>query len=421
MRTRRRAAVRSTPKILRELKAAQIVDAIAGAAERWRDTDFPPRVRATRAVMERLAYTEPVVDYALDRLFGAIARDALRATIAGELGSLDALDDFVARQGRPDVRYAGLDLVTIISSDTTIGVAIPPLVFAACAKSNVIVKDRSDRLVAPFVETLIAERPEFGEAIAVETWNGHADPRAVAHLSTSDAVVAFGGPEALRAIRAHCKPDARFIPFGHRTSVGYIGRESLAHEERAREAAAGAARDALLYDGEGCLSLHALFVERGGALEAESFAALLSVACDAVANEFPGDFGARAPAVAAYREAAHFRASQGRGKVGGGVVTPHLVVVDPPRDELPPLLPRTLAVYTVEKPADAAAFLRRHALPLEGFAVAPGARPDIVALGVEAGAMRIARLGTLQAPVLTGEHGGVGRILPFVRAISREG
>ena len=136
MRTRRRAAVRSTPKILRELKAAQIVDAIAGAAERWRDTDFPPRVRATRAVMERLAYTEPVVDYALDRLFGAIARDALRATIAGELGSLDALDDFVARQGRPDVRYAGLDLVTIISSDTTIGVAIPPLVFAASPPSS---------------------------------------------------------------------------------------------------------------------------------------------------------------------------------------------------------------------------------------------------------------------------------------------
>jgi len=404
---------------VRELRAAQIVDAIAGAAERWTDADFPPRVHATRAVVERLAYSEPVVDYALDQLFGSITKAALHATIAGELGSLEALDGFVSRAGRSHVHYAGLERVTIVSSDTTVGVAIPPLVFAACAKCSVVVKDRSDRLVSAFVETLVEERPEFGPAISVEEWRGHEDPRALAELWGSDAVVVFGGPEALRAIRTQCKPDARFIPFGHRTSVGYLARESLAGEDAAFQLALGVARDALLYDGEGCLSMHALFVERGGTIDLERIGALLHRAFDVVSREFPGELGERALSVAAYRDAARFRASQGRGRVGG-FASPHLIVVDPPREDPPPLLPRTLAAYAVNDPNEALAFLRRHALPLEGFAVAADARPDVFAAAIASGAARIARLGSLQAPALTGEHGGVGRILPFVRAITRD-
>jgi hypothetical protein len=64
---------------LRALPARTIVRAIADAAERWTDADFPPRVRATAAIEERLGYTTPVVDYALDRLFRGITSDALTA------------------------------------------------------------------------------------------------------------------------------------------------------------------------------------------------------------------------------------------------------------------------------------------------------------------------------------------------------
>ena len=403
-----------------ELGAAQIVEAIADAAGRWREADFPARVRATRAVMERSGYTEPVVAYALDRLFGAITKTALCATIVGELGSLEALDGFVARPGRPDARYAGLELVTIVSSDTTIGVAIPPLVFAACAKSNVVVKDRSDDLVAAFVETLAAERPELGAAISVERWQGHDDPRAAERLASSDAVVVFGGPAALRAIRKRCRADARFVAFGHRTSVGYIARESLNDAGARRACAAAAARDVLLYDGEGCLSLHVLFLERGGPSEPSTYSRSLIDALDAEALSFPSASEQPAPATAAVRDAARFRQAQGIGDLYPGFTGPHLLVFDQPRELPPPLSPRTLAVYEVDGPADALAFVRRHALPLEAFALCGADRPDVLAAAVASGATRIARLGTLQAPVLTGEHGGVGRILPFVRAISKD-
>jgi hypothetical protein len=406
---------------IRELPAARIVAAVADAAARWADADFPPRVRATAAVVERTGYSEPVVEYALDRLFGSLTARTLRAAIAGELGSLDSLDGFVTRDGRPDVFFRGLDEVTIVSSQTTIGVAIPPLAYALCAKSNVVVKDRSDHLVASFAASLAQERAQIAGALRVEAWETHDDLGALQRISASDAVLAFGSNQALRAIRAHVRPDARFIPFGNRTSAGYVGRETLSNESRARAAAGAAMRDAMLYDGEGCLSLHALFVERDGAVSFERFAEFAREALAAVAVEFPAGRSELAPQTISVRDAERFRASQRVERPGAvAVANPPggLLLIDPPLEQPPPLVPRAAALYGVDAPAQALAFLQRHALPLEGFAT-DDERADVLELAVASGASQIAPLGTLQSPNLAGEHGGVGRILPFVRAITK--
>ncbi len=418
---------------MKETPVRRIIAAIADAATRWRDADFPLRVRTTKAVMERTGYTEPVVDYALDRLFEAIEASAMNAVITSELGSLEALDGFVARPGRPDVFFRGLSPAVIIASDTTIGVALPSFVFALCAKAQVTVKDRDDRLVSAFVETVIEEEPALAERVRVDVWEGRDAAESRARLADAEVVVAYGSGTVLTAIRAQLAPQTRFIGFGHRTSVGYVARESLRDEATAMSAARAAALDALLYDGDGCLSLHALFIERVAAFEPRDFAGLLARACDEVAIKFPAGYNELPPSVVAYRNAARFRAAQGDGAIYEGKASPHLIVYDPPLDEPPPLLPRTLALYPVHTPDDALAYIRRHSLPLEAFArahsdrfgTAPrtgalGDRPDIEAVALASGASWIAPLGSLQAPPLGGEHGGEGRILPFVRAIYRD-
>jgi len=372
-----------------------------------------------RALVERMGYTEPVVDYALDALFGALDARTLRSTIAGELGSLDALDGFVARPGRPDVAYRGVERVAIVSSDTTIGVALPSLAYALCAGSSAIVKDRNDRLIASFARTLAEERPELGSRVRADVWDGSDDAFSRSHLERADTVVAFGRSEALRAIRAQLRADARFVAYGHRTSIGYVERDALASDALAREAARGIARDALLYDGDGCLSLHVAFVERGGALDPAAFARLVSSACDETSIEFPAAYDADA-ALTAYGRAAAFRAAQGAGAFFGGSVAPHAVALDPPAAEPPPFVRRLIALYSVDAPDEALAFVRGHAVPLEAVAFASfEPRADALAFAVASGASRIATLGSLQTPPFGGEHGGVGRILPFVRAIYR--
>ena len=381
---------------LRDLPAERIIRAIGDAAARWCNADYPPRVRATNAVTERLEYSEPVVDYALDRLFGPITARALAGTIAGELGSIAALDGFVPRSGRPAAFARGTDSAVIISSDTTIGVALWPALFALCAKSRVNVKDRSDALIAAFAQTLTEEEPAIGECFGVREWSDREDPELSSRLRAADVVVAFGRDESLRTIRERCGPVARFVAFGHRTSIGYIEAQAL--DERPLHALARAvALDALLYEGEGCLSLHLLFVERCGELEA--FMSALVRAYSDVAIEFPS---ARRPASFA--------------------LVPAAFLVRPAFDATPPFAPATIAIYEVGEPEEVARFVDRHAIRLEAVAVADPARarPDVRHFAAGSGASRLARLGTLQSPALEANHGGEGRILPFIRWIGED-
>jgi hypothetical protein len=408
---------------LRALPAKRIIGFIADAAERWCEADFAPRVRASAAIEERLGYTTPVVDYALDRLFGEITREALEAAIGSELGGIAVLDGVTERTGAPAAWARGVDRVVIVSSDTTIGVALVPAVFALCAKCDVAVKDRSDALVSAFFASLAEEHPAFACAAQARPWTGGDDPAESALLGNADTVVAFGRDETLLAIRARCGAGTRFVPFGHRVSVGRLTRREIdalngAASDSAGTLAEGIARDALLYDGEGCLSLHALLVETGGD-ELGRTAATLAAAFERAAVEFPG--GTRSPQrvaeVSSYRSLAAFRAAGGRGSVFRAADA--TLVVDPPRDEPPPLLPRVLPLIAVRSDDEIADYCAGQRLPVQALGVA-ASDPRAVALAERIGAVRVAPFGTMQAPPLGGHHGGEPRIASFVRWIDRE-
>jgi hypothetical protein len=392
---------------LQQLPASRIVAAIAGAAARWTDADFPPRVRATRAIEERLRYSEPVVDYALDRLFGPVTVPAMRAVIENELGTIDALDGFAPRPHRPDAYARGAGSVTIVSSDTTIGVALWPALFALCAKNEVVVKDRSDDLLAAFAQTLAEEDEAFGAAFAAERWDGHDIPLALRRLAQADVVVAFGRNASLQGIRERCRPGARFFGLGHRTSVAYL---EPAGGAAALEAARGLARDALLYDGDGCLSVHCAFIEAPPG-ERARWRALVTQAFDETSVEFPALSPREANAAAA------FRAAQGDAPAAAA----YSLAFDPPADALPPLEARSLAVRFVDGVAEAQEYLALHRLPLEAFALADpwNAQPAALKLALASGAARIGRIGDLQAPRLESNHGGDGRITPFIDWVVR--
>jgi hypothetical protein len=358
---------------LRALSARAIVSAIADAADRWSDADFPPRVRATQTIEARTGQTTPVVEYALDRLFFSLTREALETAIAGELGSLAALDGFVERRGRPDGFARGVERAIVVSDAGAIGDALPPALFALCAKCSVLVKDRDATLVAAFIESLIEERPEFAESVIAQPWRGPDDPRETALLGSADVVVAFAGAPALTAIRAHLRPDALFVPFGHGLGVGYLDAAAFARagEHARRELAAGIARDALIRDGDGDGALHALFVAQ---LEAETgVSEALAAAFARAAVEFPAAVPAPAPPIA---------------PVGGL--------------------------------HDVATYLERQRQPLAVLAVADPADPAIRALAETIGAVRVARFGTLHAPPLAGDRGGRPRISDFIRWIDAE-
>jgi hypothetical protein len=160
------------------------------------------------------------------------------------------------------------------------------------------------------------------------------------------------------------------------------------------------------------MSLHALFVERGGIVDPLTFAHLLIEAAAAASVEFPA--GKLDPRIVTYCTSAAFRASLGRGNVLRTPSADTTLVLDPPQHESPPLLPRILPVYSVDEPDECEEFVRSHGLPLEAFALAvPNAA--LADLGARIGASRIARLGKMQAPSPGLHHGGRARIGDFIR------
>ncbi|MDQ2871819.1 MAG: hypothetical protein M3R35_01675 [Candidatus Eremiobacteraeota bacterium] len=403
---------------LRELPARTIVGAIADAAERWSDADFPPRVRVLDRIVERTGYSNPVVEYALDRLFFSITAPALTAVIENELGSLDALDGFATRTARPRAWARGVDRVAVISSRTTIGVALVPAIFALCAKSNVTVKDREDELVTEFFATLREERDAFVTEARAQAWDG----REARDLRAFDVVVAFGGSETLETIRAGLRLETRFIGYGARASAAYVTRDVLNDETRTRLAAAGVARDLVLYDTEGCLSPHVAFVENGGRVTAHDFARLLANEVERASIEFPASTRRpeREAALVNARNLGAFRSAGGAGTVFADNAATYAVFVNPPADEPPLFLPRAIGLHAVDQPVEAAAYLKRHGVAVEAFAMDARGRPDATAMAVNAGAVRLARFGGMQQPPLAGNHGGYPRISGFVRWIDTD-
>ncbi len=393
---------------------ASIVRAVDSAAVAWSDPAFAPRVRARDAAIVRTGYSLPVVEHALDALFSTLRAPAIERVIADELGSPDVLDSFSPRQGRPKARALPLGRICIVSSRTTLGVAVVPAVFALCAKCDVLVKDRNDGLVASFFATLGDTCAPLRERIVAKEWDGENGLRSEGSF---DCVVAFGSDATLERIAAELPAKTRFIGYGTRASAGYVSRAALADESSAREIAAGAARDLLLYDGEGCLSLHALFVERDGAVAVARFAELLADAIARTAKAFPPGRcdAASAARVAAARDLAAFRGTTAYSDPQAS----YLLSCDPPVDEPPLFLPRALGMYGVDGPQDARAYLRRHGVRLEALAIA-GPAPALLDAARAMGVARIARFGEMQRPALGGFHGGRPRIAEFVRWMSDE-
>jgi hypothetical protein len=407
------------PVKLIERPVRSIVRAIADAAERWVNADFPPRVRALDGVCRRTGYSTPVVEHALDRLFSSLTQSSIGAIVEAELGTLDVLDEFVPRHGRARVRALPIGRVGVLSSRTTIGVAIVPAIFALCAKCEVLVKDREDELVKAFFSTLAEELDELREAAVAQSWDGERDPR---DLGDFAAVVAFGNDATLHQIRATLSPEARWIGFGSKASCGYVGRAALSDSHAARQIADGAARDVVLYDTEGCLSLHVLFVERGGMVSPADFAGILTRAIERASVEFPPSAydASRRTAVAGARDLGAFRAAAGQaGRTYSDAAASYLVVLDPPIGEPPFFLPRAIAIHSVDSPFAASTYVARHRIPIEAIAVAC-MRPDVAEMAIRIGAARIAGFGTLQSPPLSDNHGGRPRIAEFVRWVSDE-
>jgi hypothetical protein len=234
-------------------------------------------------------------------------------------------------------------------------------------------------------------------------------------------VLAFGGEHATAKIARATHPEARIVLHGSKVSVAFISSASLKRSGLV-DLASRAAYDIALYDQQGCLSPHAFYVERGGDIGPAAFASALGGALEALRDGLPRrePDAEQAARVQLYRAQAYFEeAQEGRGSqvlASSEGTDWTLVYEDGARFEPTPAY-RTVRVHAVSGIDEVAVVLAPEARYIEAIAVeARGKeRAALAAAFAATGVPRIAAVGSLQRPALSGTHGGVHRLLPFLR------
>ena len=259
-------ALRATPR-------EEIADALARAWGAIADGELAPGRAARHALPESTGLSLPMIAWALSTTFERAGRDALLEAAR----RLTAPPGTVAAPGR---------LAVLVLAGNVFTACVQPISLALLARTPLLVKasSKDDALPRLFHEALSDAHPVLGDACAVVTFPGGTEALEAPLLTRADVVSAYGGDATLASIRARLRAGTHFVAHGNGLGVGVV--PALADGAASRAAADAFALDVAAYDQRGCMSPHAIFVERG-AVDGAAFASHLADALRRLATELP--------------------------------------------------------------------------------------------------------------------------------------
>ena len=362
---------------LRRRPLGDTVAALAAAGERWRHdaqlvAELPAAARLSPAMIAE------ILPHVADALDVAVMTKMLEADAGAGAAERPPAD--------------GPALVAHVVASNVPALANPAIALGCLAGAAVLVKSgRDDRLSAPaFHRALRDVDPALADTVVAVYWPGGDVAREHALLRRADVVVVTGRARTIDDVTA--RASRRIVTHGPRVSAAVVGRDADQDE-----AAAALALDVALYDQRGCLSPHAVYVER----EPARFAARLAGALDAVAMRLPaGDapIDERAAARLDAAEAEWAGTTEVLARPGGTVLYEREVAaVVPTRGH------RTVRVHPLTDLAALAALVPAGEIECVGGA---GIDPEALAAALRGrGVSRICPLGRMQRPRLSWPRG----------------
>lgn len=403
----------------------EIIDAVDRAARMF-ERDGALRAQAVALLPAASRMSVPMIELVLDRMAADWRRDALEKLVRIELGAPDVLDGFVAEPGAGrSVRALGPGLILNVFAGNVPGVPVTALVRCLLVKSAVIGKSAADDpvLAVLFARALERVDPALASCVAVTYWPGGSGEAEPATLGEADAVVVYGGAEAVASVRRRARPGARVLEHGPRMSLGFIGREAL-EPAAARGLARSVALAAATFDQHGCVSLHGALVERGGAVEPKAFARMVFEELEAVEAELPAGrlTAGEAAAIHAERGRAEF-ANMERGAVWASGRAGATVVYSEEPDLTPSCLDRFIRIGAVDR-IEAALEDVAHPGDLfqtAGLAAGRSREADLAEALARAGFTRITSFDAMPWPPPHWHHDGAAPLRELVRWVDHEG
>lgn len=185
-------------------------------------------------------------DAEIEKYLGYFAAIDLMQWVKHELGSNAMLDDFQPVAENLHSKALPNGPILHILSGNTPHAGLQSLLRGILIGAENLVKLPSSGLA--IVEKWIANLPdELGSLVKIV----HDIDTSIAN---SNVVIAIGSDQTMNTILCKMKPHQRFIPHGHKLSIGLIERPS-------KESAALVVKDSCSFNQQGCLSLHTIYVK----------------------------------------------------------------------------------------------------------------------------------------------------------------
>ena len=269
-----------------------LIAVLCRVAEGWRENDSPFRELALEQGPAHTGFSRATLARGLDAFFKPLTPESFRALLEQEFGHRYRLDKVVSTEPEAAVNRAAVatapEFLVHIAAGNVPNPTWMSLIFGLLLRSAQFVKCARGTSFLPrlLAHSIYDADPKLGACLEIAEWAGGNEPLERALFAEADGVTATGADETLAAIRQRVPAKTRFVGYGHRVSFGYVAANLLGGLS-ARRVIARAADDVVAWNQLGCLSPHVLYVQTGGGLAPEAFAAKLAAELAARENTEP--------------------------------------------------------------------------------------------------------------------------------------
>lgn len=414
--------LRESREALASYRVADLARILGTVGSRFADLRDPYRTEALALLPATSGLSREMTVAVLDGMAADWTPERLGAALRADFGNPDLLDGFAAtRAGGSRFRAVGPGLCTQVVAGSVPGVGVTALIRSLLVKAPTLLKPGLGDVVLPvlFARALREEDATLADAAAVVYWPGGSEALENAALRQSEMVVAYGGDEAVTALRSRTPVTARFQAYHNRMSLGVVGRGALTRS--GSPAAADAVAMAVgMFDQRGCVSPQVVYVEEGGEVAPPEFARHLAAALSELEGRLPS--GRPSPSEAATlqqtRGVAEMMAATGSGvELHHGGEASWTVIYDPAPAFAAGCVARTVRVKPIADvdgvPQQIASFGRH--LQTVGVTGCGARLTELAERLARVGVSRIAPFGRVAFPPAWWRHDGRGPLETLVR------
>jgi hypothetical protein len=411
---------------LKTMLVSDIVHVLDRATANLLDVNNTYRQELERLLPLATGYDAEMVRLNLTSYLQTFRSLSLQRFLAEDFPNPKVLDEFQPRVTGGWMKAFGPELLVHVWAGNVPALSMWSFVSGLLVKAGSIGKISSaEPIFATLFARLLAEiEPRWADCFAVVWWPNESD-LVPTTFALADVVLAYGGNPALQAMQAHVPVTTRFLPHGHKMSLGMIAAEALT-VQKGPHVAMQAALDIARFDQQGCYSPHMFYVQKGGQISPYEFAQQLSHALASLHHKMRRrDLSLEEAAqINAWREMHELKALDDMThKLLGHETTQSMVVFsEQPLPLSPSPLNRCMVVVAVDTLTEVAALIEpeREYLQTVGLAAAPETLLELSDCLGRVGVTRICALGAMTSPAAGWHHDGRFSLLDLVRMVDIE-